>query len=330
MNYVLEKKDLDHIKQVIAVSKMILDNYHQIIDFKMNTGKSSLDKKVIENISLLIEIESALYKELQGPLEKLDAIMMYLQTLEPMLWEQNDFDKMITDNEKQMIFRRILNKCNRLVTNEQSFDFQQLGIDVSALTGGRQEVVQMIDLMELFEEDQYACFLSIVKKEATKNDDIKFYLISACFHLAFLIDAIERSLLKNNFNIPSQVYVQTSFMGEIYHQPTAINNMIRTQKSMELVEEQSEILLNYFDDDSLLEDQKKAEILLRLCFLRTGLLGLNDGEIKLLRSYVYDVIDCESYQKSHPNNTEIGALILESYRKVNEDRSIPIHLSLFK
>lgn len=349
MKYALTKADYEDIKILTAVTESIFDNYQKLIQLETEgKGETSEYQRTIEGLTSSISMEPVIYQRIGNYLPKLKAIGEYITPNIKKQSKESDLEVVIQGDKHKLIERAILTRLSESISFEEAYkasihnqskildeeyedalmNFLNTMVEKVRKDIEGQDVIQM-ELIAKFRTDDFLCFLTILQKliDSPSCQSVRPHLIRVKYELSFCSKRIESELLKNNFVISPQVYLQAPFYGEIKNQDFYFCTMMRKKFSSYLVEEQTEILLSECDDKALSDSTKRAIALLRTGLLRTGLLSLNDEEIMDLNMRFHDTIESDSYMAMHPQNEEVEEMIRNAYRQVKRDKMIPITVS---
>lgn len=344
MKYKLTKADYEDIRVIIAVTESIFNHYKNLSQLEIEGKKETAEyQQAINELASTIGMEFVIYERIGSRLPKIEAIIEELKKQSRELLELNDLDFVIGEKSNYLTIKRILNRLadslsfqkelSDYLEETQENDMKNEEIIQQIFSSLMQKsTIQMsgvIEIAESLRDDQYHCFLSILGKmiDSIFCKDIRPELILAKYRLSFINATVEKQFVKNHFVTPSQVYLQSIITGEIKGISPFFLSMEKSKFGHNFVREQTDTLLSFFDNQTLLDPKMKAKAMIRSCILRTGLLFLTDEEIMSENDRFHTLIDTETYLSLHPRNQEIENIIMNSYRNLKQDRMIPIEVS---
>lgn len=345
MGYKLTKLDHEDIHVLTVITKSILESYNELIRLEANGEKNSLEyQKVMTQLKTSIQMEPVVYGRIGNSFDKVNAIVKYLIDGNQRWENESDVELLISRDTQALIIRRIINILTSAIIVKDDVKKELL----RAMEEGRVEyhgdesmifnVIEQIakqvsnssDMIEALRNDDSACFLtilqSIINSPFYKN--IHPVLVSIKYYTAFIYQIIEHQMVKNNFEVPSNVYLSSNLLCEVSKQDLFSNAILRKKVAIDLIWNQTNLLLEKYDDDVLLNVDKKGEAYVRTCLIRTGLLSLDYDEIEKMNNQLHEIIETDEYIKTHPNNAEVEDMIVHAYAQVKKDRSIPIMVSI--
>lgn len=348
MEYTLTKNDYEDIRVLTAISESIWESYQILTNLEIAGRKETSEyQRAMEGLRSTMGMEPVLYSRLGNDFSKLSSIVSYFQTMGNDNLGTNRLEIMISGSPNNMIIERIIRKMenslslkhevnqdiksliNELELDEDDEMAEQL---LKSLNTGVDFMEGFITVNESMEFDKYSCFLSVLNKmiESPFHKDIRAQLIMMKYRMAFVCEKIEEMMLRKNFEISPQVYLQTSCIGQMEKQDEFITTMVLVKSSVHTIRKQTDMLLSGYDNTILSNKDKKAEALTRICMLRAGLLFLPSECVSTENEIFHDTIDSKQYMQEHPQNSEIEEMIMAAYRQYKSDKCIPIQVSFVK
>ena len=336
MEYVLTKPDYEDIRILTAVSESIWESYQVLANLEIAGKKETAEyQRGIERLRSTLGMEPTLYGRLGNSFPKLSDERK--DRLETILEGQNssmvieriskkiDSSLSIKDEMKQDIKSMI----SELELDEDDEMVEQMS---KSLEAGANFMNGYMAVAESMEVDKYACFLSVLKKmiESPFYRDVREQLIMIKYQMAFVCGKIEEMMLRQNFEVSPQVYLQTSCIGQMEKQGEFTTTMVLVKSSVQTIRKQTDMLLSDYGNTVLSNKDKKVEALVRVCMLRAGLMLLPGECVSMENERFHDTIDSREYMQEHPQNSEIEEMIMGAYRQYKNDRSIPIQVSFVK
>lgn len=348
MEYILTKSDYEDIRILIAISESIWESYQTLATLEIDGKKETAEyQRVMEGLRSTMGMEPTLYSRLGNDFTKLDSIASYFQSMGNDNLGKNRLETVIEGSSNNMIMERIVRKMGNSLSlkHEINQDMKSMINDLEldeddeiveqlskSIKRGANFMEGYIAVTESMEIDKYACFLSVLKKmiESPFYRDIRTPLIMMKYRIAFVCEKIEEMMLRQNFEVSPQVYLQTSCIGQLEKQDEFITTMVLVKSSVHTIRKQTDMLLSGYDNTILSNKDKKAEALVRLCMLRAGLLFLPSECVSTENEIFHDTIDSRQYMQEHPQNSEIEEMIMGAYRQYKSDKCIPIQVSFVK
>lgn len=168
--------------------------------------------------------------------------------------------------------------------------------------------------------DTLRCFLAILKQD--NLNELSTYMK---YKISCLFSEMEEEFLDNNFEIDTNPYISAQLYTDLFSEKETLK-AIRTSQFLENSYIQIDHFLKYSDCD--LEDSKiKDDLIMRMCFLRSLLIFLdNDKSNETLYQLNQFIMSETGYYKTK----KILNLFGESFRHQKEDIKIPKILTLRK
>ncbi len=348
MEYVLTKPDYEDIRILTAVSESIWESYQALASLEI-TGKKETSEyqRVMEELRSTMGMEPTLYGRLGNSFPKLSSIISYLRPMQNRDSKKDRLETILEGQNSNMVIERISKKIDSSLSikDEMKQDIKsmigELELDENdemveqlskSLEDGANFMNGYMAVAESMEVDKYACFLSGLKKmiESPFYRDVREELIMIKYRMAFVCGKIEEMMLRQNFEVLPQVYLQTNCIGQMEKQGEFTTTMVLVKSSVQTIRKQTDMLLSDYDNTVLSNKDKKVEALVRVCMLRAGLMLLPGECVSSENERFHDTIDSSEYIQEHPQNSEIEEMIMRAYRQYKNDRSIPIQVSFVK
>lgn len=348
MEYVLTKPDYEDIRILTAVSESIWESYQALASLEIAGKKETSEyQRVMEELRSTMGMEPTLYGRLGNSFPKLSSIISYLRPMQNRDSKKDRLETILEGQNSNMVIERISKKIDSSLSikDEMKQDIKsmigELELDENdemveqlskSLEDGANFMNGYMAVAESMEVDKYACFLSVLKKmiESPFYRDVREQLIMIKYRMAFVCGKIEEMMLRQNFEVFPQVYLQTSCIGQMEKQGEFTTTMVLVKSSVQTIRKQTDMLLSDYDNIVLLSKDKKVEALVRVCMLRAGLMLLPSECVSMENERFHDTIDSREYMQEHPQNSEIEEMIMGAYRQYKNDRSIPIQVSFVK
>lgn len=320
----LTKEELETIKSLIAITESIKESYSQLINLEIAGKKETEEyKKYFERLKISIDLEKSIYEKITT--NKCEMFLQYLQ-----LNENNHTlkeEEAIFDNDINLVISRIMIKLKRKITGDINYvKAAILPKEIENMLSDYRETIKnsmeyAIKIIPVILSDIFNCFLAIIKKSNTiENVKMKFYT-------SFIIENIENEMLDNNFNISSNPYLLSSFFSNLYGISDMVFKRVLTYQIISYYNNNLNAIL-FNEDKDLADNEIRDNISARLSFIRALLIFLDDEIIMDMNCQFHEMIDDDKNRFIFDKREEIIEMILNSYKRVKNDRSIPKIISL--
>ncbi len=327
--YMLKKEDYEDINSLIAISSQINDIYDELYLLELDNQKGTkIYQKVLEKLKTSIFVENNIYERIGTSYDKTLDILNYLSENGV---ELQQFAEEIPIFSSNLVVSRILNRFVSNITISQDILPQDLKLMLEKDGVAYHEVTDSftasMKVKNSITNDLINCLLAILEKEPNKNVDINNNLKKTKYMVSYLYQNIENNLIKNNFQIELNPYVETIIIAQMSNWPKEIIKKIKTLYGLEYYETIVKSMLLYDDED--LENEKiMTKMIINQAFLRTVFLLLDDGMIMDLNSDFHDLIEKDDLQEIFKTREKTIEIIINAYRKVKQDKGIPKIISL--
>ena len=330
MEYNLKKEDYEDINSLIMISSQIKDLYDELYKLELDGKKETVEySKVIEKLKSSLFVETNIYDRIGNSYEKSIQILMYLEQDNSKLKELEEIipifsSNLIISRIKSRIIRNAILKSANIIPDEAKLFLSINGVSSKEIM---ESFSSSINIKESITLDLMNCLLAIIEKETISDKKINNGLKETKYIVSYLYQKVEKSLLENGFEIEKNPYIETILVGQINHWPNEIISKIKNLYGLEYYSQVLKSMLLY-DDEDLKDDRIMIKMIINQTFLRTVFLLLDDETIMDLNSSFYDLIDDDKLQNVFENRQKIIEMIINAYRKVKKDKSIPKVISL--
>ena len=320
----LTKEELETIKLLIAITESIKESYDKLINLEI-AGKKETDKykRCLDSLKISINLERSIYEKIA--IDKCETFLQYLYLNEKNYTSKEE--KAIFDKDKNLIISRIMIKLKRKIIGDVNYvksailqpEAEAFLLEFKGEI--KRSMEYAIKIGPVILNDIFNCFLAIIKKSDNKEN------IKSKFYTSFIIENIENEMLSNSFNVEDNPYLTASFLTNLYGIP---DNNLKKILIYQIVSYYNNTLNTIlFNEDKDLEcSEVKDNISVRLSFLRALLIFLDDDIIMDMNAQFHDMIEDEKNSSIFNTREEIIEMILNSFKKVKKDRSIPKIISL--
>ena len=305
----LSKDEYEIIDELLNITIKIKSAYDNLYHLELNHQQQSKEYcQIILKLKDYCEQEKNIYKSLEKDFNKNSNILDFFKENYEDKLDNSKFFQQIISFDDSFVVIRIITKLSQNYIESFGKRIRKEDLEIfNSINNG-------FEMKRLLLLDIFRCFLSITTK--ININKIKY-------SLSYAYSEIEKEMFKNNFNAAENPYISFKMFGQINKLPMKIINEISKFYCLEFYNFVINEMLKYNDDD--LEDKKiKEELMLNQSFLRAIFILLDDETIMDLNSMFHDKID----EKGFDNKDKIVEMIIDSYRKVKKDRSIPKIISL--
>ena len=329
MEYELKKEDYEDINSLIMISAQIKDLYDELYRLELNNKKGTTEyKKVIEHLKSSIFVENNIYERIGNSYDKNLDILAYLNQ-NGIKFQQYDEELPIFSNN--LVVSRILNRLmQNIITNQEiipkelRFLLKENGISYREIMDSFTSSAKVRNSVT---SDLINCLLAILEKEPHKKESINNSLKETKYMASYLYKNIEDNLIKKEFQIELNPYVETIIIGQISNWPKEAIQKIKSLYGIEYYNRIIKSMLLY-DDEDLENDKIMTKMIINQAFLRTIFLLLDDNTIMDLNSNFHDLIEEKDMQDIFNTREKSIEMIIDAYRKIKKDKSIPKVISL--
>lgn len=210
MSYELTKEDYSNLGLLVLITESLEEHYHMLMQLEINEQKDTEEyQRVIEEIKSSRQVEEKIYKQIGTKKEKLKNFIEYLQAVKDNNLSKDRMEVAI-GKQDDIVTERILRTFDYMISLDYDFKTQLIE---------REYFIHVValDMLETILNDEYTCFLSLLEQyiHSTNYKDVKKQFIMTKYRLIFICHEIEKEMLKNKFELPLQVYLQTTCMAQI-------------------------------------------------------------------------------------------------------------------
>lgn len=331
MEYQLTKEDYQILETLAKITSEMLETLNEMATLEKNGKKeTSIYQSMLKKLETLYHSESMIYEKIGKNLNCMEAMIEFMS--DESLYKDL-FDVLIEADDNHIIRRRMVEKLDHLWPIEEAIE--ELNITETCLGGKSSRnlfhfLISDLEVNESIRDDNCACFLSILKKYIDLASGIeKESLLRIKYKLPLLNDRVFEDLLRDNFEIPSIVYLRSIYVGE---EKKFISKEVENKKrviSNEIMVEQMHQLLS-FNNEVMKSPFNKAIALIHISILRMSLLNFSEEEVEQFREAYEKRIRSSDYLSRNSNNSQIEKEIRKAYQNSKEDKSIPITIRFVK
>lgn len=331
-NFNLNKTDLEQLEAILRNNKNIERLYKKLYTLEIEDKKETLEyTKLLDYLSIVIEVEDKLYKEANLTLEKALSWAKLLFNCKP----NNSFitiENIMKQNYDNLIISRIINKLLTIITQnnhellmcqnkELTNIMTMLGINVLKIDK-KHTLCKSITMKNIIENNIYYTFLSILQEDIENplQKTFKEKLIIAKYNTLLVNKNIEAYLLKNNFNIQINTYIDSESTSELLQINKQLYQIVKNTIACALANKQIYKLLEINDTDYN-NIEKTTSSILRQCMMKAALIFLTKEEINNINNNLQNYINNDEYQTSHTNNTISTYLINNCIKNITTSKT---------
>lgn len=338
-NFNLDTTDLEQIEAILRNNKNIDRLYTKLCNLDIEDKKNTEEyTKLLEYISIVIEVEDKLYKEANLTIEKALSWAKFLFAIK----RKNSFtirEDILRQEYDNRIISRILNNLFNIITkdhnillnlpiNELTNIMTMLGIKVSKIDK-KNAICKCITIKNIIENDIYYTFLSFMQRniEDPKQKMFRENLITAKYNTSFINKEIESYLLTNNFNISTNTYISSDIVSELLLINKELYKRIKDTIGQSIVGNQIYELLE-ISDVEYSDITKASSSILRQNLMKAAFIFISDEKISDVNYEFHEYIEDKEYQTIHPSHTISENLIKNSFKDIKKNKSKTQILSL--
>ena len=325
----LSTSDKETIEFITNLARFILKELREMEQLEKSGKDLSLVDNLKDSIKSDLLLEDSLYKKIANKPEVIQNYINFMDNNSDSINFINElyYINFIDNNPSSISFINELcisknNKEDELIKWRVITKLLQLSISNyidSLINDNLVADVNIIKIKELLKIDLIYTILVILNEYINNQqyDSIKPSLISLKYNLAFMYDFVLNDFLDNNFSVNTDLYWGTDLYASIKHINPEYLTIFKNTYARLISKEFVENIISYtkFSD----KDDFKNAIISQI-FIRASLLFLNDSIVKEIRESVEKSLYIE---RKLNNNPFIGELLLETYAKYEQDKSIP-------
>lgn len=320
MAYKSQGDDYDTMNLLVNCSKNIWGIMQKLgkLDADRQNG-TTLYNHILEELKCALEIESNCYQSLDD-YEKIEAMRDYFISI---FQNEEDNPLEVAITKSDLVGERVIQKLDGLLPSE----YKAMKNAITIVTKDLQFSIvptdfSAIEIQKSFFRDQCMCFLAIL--ESYQSFQEIFSMMK--YKLACISSDLEKQLLQTGFQIPNKVYLNTYCIGQLNGQNVTSIEQFQKFYAQDMVFNELQSLLNYSDD---VLSVKRAEVILKLCVFRTGLLFITEQDVTEIMNYFQNLIRSVDSNVWNDSKTIIK-MIENAFNQYEEDRRIPISVQLKK
>lgn len=336
--YKLFKEDLNQIELLIKTTTFIDKLYNKLYELEINGNKET--EEYIETIKCLnknICYENAIYDDLTY--ENCIAYFKYIYSTEITNTFLSDRDSLLEQNYSNRIIRRILSTLNfKILSNPvhlQEILEDKIKNYVSDLDDeNANSIIERsanvsIQIKNSLDKDLLNMYLSILEDFINNNNYqiFKNKLINSKYNLSFTNKETEKNLVNNNFTIPKEIYIVSTFVTEINGIPQEVYEALTNLYVLETIKEQMIAILEIGDMDYS-NVSKATTSILRQSLMRAAISLLSENNLSSISSIFEEHTKSKSYINNHSFDNISKELIASSLQNIKIDRNKQRTLSL--
>ena len=309
----MTKDEYRIINQLVDIENKIKHLYYKLYQLELSMKTKEFDKTFSE-LEEYLKIEAELYSSLEKDNKTNNNILNYFIENYRKQIESNNFFKQLISFDDLIIILRIISRLSKNYIDDFSskLNNQEYQFFSSIDNGLKAKRNILLDILR--------CFISIV--ESKKELDNKEFLKRPKYVVSYLYPDIEKEMVNSSFKINSNTYISYKMFCQINGWPKEMIKTITNLYCSDFYISTINSMLQYFDEN-LTDSYIKSELIVSQSFLRAIFIFLDDEIIMELNNILHDMIDDEEAHEFLKNKDKIIEIIIEAYRKVKTDRSIP-------
>ena len=305
----LSKDEYELVNELLNITIKIKNSYDNLYQLEIKKQQQSKEyDEVVLKLKKYCKREDELYSTLKRNFSKISNILNFFKENYEDKLENSNFFKQILEFDDSFVVIRIITKLSKNYIDGFGKRIRTEDLEIFKSINNSFEMKKFILL------DILRCFLSIATN--INIDKIKY-------SLGYIYSEIEEEMIKNKFDVKKNPYISFKVFGQINKLPMEIINEISKIYCLGFYNFIINEMLKY-DDEALENEKIKEELVLKQIFLRAIFILLDDETIMELNSIFHDRVDENNFE----NKDKIIEMVINSYRKVKRDRSIPKIISL--
>lgn len=317
-NFNITKKDLEQIEAILRNNKNIERLYDKLYNLEIQ-GKKNTEEytKLLEYISIVIEVEDKLYNEANLTPKKILSWINFLKTT-------IDKSNAIVQRIINTLFRKITNNYNVLINlsnKELSNVLKISGIRLTDKNPKKEEICKCIMLKESIQKDSYYTFISFLEENINDPKQKMFseYLTKSKYDAIFQNKNIETYALKNNLNIPIYPYIISPLIRDILNINPILYKNIKDSIGNKIVTNQIYKILEIKDEEYNNLNIAAAQVI-RENMIKSYFIFMSDEKISDINHEFHEFIEDNDYEQLFPNNNISKNIIINIFKGIKQYR----------
>lgn len=305
----LNKEEEKEIKILINSVKNIDLLYKKIYTLEIKNKKDSNEyKEMVEYLKLAKDIEDDIYRRNSFDIIKSIKWLKYLSKEKKL---KSDIDYLAFQDYKNRIIKRIFDTIIFNMKYNNSLKFAK--------------AVQAIEI------DFYNSFLSILNDFIEKEEYSFLHqkLIELKYNVVFINKEYEQDFIDKNFDVSKDLYIISKIVSEInkieYENIIDMKNVFGKKLFLKQMLELLEI-----SDMDYNNTNKYFESIVRQILIKTAFLQMNDDELEKCNNNFHNYIESKEYIDKHPYDKISENIIINSFKKINKEKTRMKVISLKK
>lgn len=208
-NNELTEMDYYLIKKLFVISKLILNNYYELVETEFDGNIDSKEYNTLKNeLMIAIAMERELYGQIPT-IDKAKQILDFVDNGEYIVFEDLIFSIFVESTIETYVVNRVISRLNYLVDiNTYNYKIKNTSPDSN--------ITNSIYLQINIENDIANTILVILNKYINdpKYDNIRFMLLEYKYLLINYFYDIEKNMLVNDFKISDNVIWSSKFVAD--------------------------------------------------------------------------------------------------------------------
>lgn len=236
------------MNEIYNITKKLVDCQKYLYEIEINNLKNTpIYSKTIYDINQLLKKEDEIYKNLNISLQEIDRII--IENINNLENAKDEFEA--------SYYKRIISKLIDIQNNLKSEQMKN-AFDSSILVNGTK-----------IQDKIYNCLGTLYFKILDEfiNDDkyasIKNELLKVKYNLSLVYDELEKNMVNNNFNVPSDIYNDIYFEGQLSNIPIKATAKLIDMELIKAIEHSTVELI-------LPSRLKPSEIIIHTCLIRAA------------------------------------------------------------
>lgn len=330
--FMLSPRDLNLYYAMSEIAECI-NQYYQILSDLEYKGLTDSDE-YLNTVKLLkssIEKENKLYSTEKLTPKLAKAFIAFAMQMKVPKNFPNNIESIVTLDTNLSVCRRVLTKLQLKLMDDtdEMIHMMPNGIREVMSSLGEQNIDTILKnsipssvrVHTALETDMISLFLANVYEsiEAKTFESYKERLISVKYLSAFIEPTIESSLIDRNFNIDSELMINSKIISDFNRVPDDVYNAFRNIFGIEIASSQLDKMLNV-GDYNYYDSNKNIEIMLRGAMLRAVLFLVSKDTAENIEEDFNKHTSSVEYEAVGYSRKISEAIVKEAFSKIPKDK----------
>ncbi len=329
--YELTISDFEEIESLVKTISSIDNLYNRLYDLEVNNQKETEEyQRLLKELISEVNNEEKQYNEYNLDFDKCTAWLNYLSGSELSNISMTDFESIVNQNYSDRIIRRITKVLIKKIISDYQKIKEMLPEEITSIINEldfpnkdeiiSQSIYSSTEVQLTIEIDILMAYLTFLEDYLNKNEPYRLDLISSKYNAAFINKDIEKTMISNNFNIPSELYINSKFVADLTKMNPLAYDLTIGHHATKVATNQIVQIIEINDTDYKIPKRAVTSIL-RQCMMRAAFLFMDNESISGVNSIFHEVIESEIYLSKCPNNTITESAVINCFKSIKRDRN---------